>query len=77
MSFDNISAWLVWILPLIASCFVPIVAKISDKARNYFVVAIAAVTAVLALSMVPGIFSGNGQPTGSTITWILGSAPNS
>ena len=76
MTYDYISAWLVWIIPLIACCFVPLVAKKSDKARNYFVIAIAVVVAALALSLVPGIFSGNGQPTGSSITWILGS-PNS
>ena len=77
MTYDYISAWLVWIIPLIACCFVPLVAKKSDKARNYFVIAIAVVVAALALSLVPGIFSGNGQPTGSSITWILGTAPNS
>ena len=77
MSLDNISAWLVWILPLVASCFVPLVARKSDKARNYFVIAIAVITAALALSMVPGVFFGNGQPIGSTISWIAGSQPNS
>jgi len=77
MAFDNISAWLVWILPLVASCFVPLVARKSDKARNYFVIAIAVITAALALSIVPGVFFGNGQPIGSTISWIAGSQPNS
>jgi NADH-quinone oxidoreductase subunit L len=77
MSLDNISAWLVWILPLVASCFVPLVARKSDKARNYFVIAIAVITAALALSMVPGVFFGNGQPIGSTISWIAGSQSNS
>ena len=45
MAFEEISAWLVWILPLIASFFVPVIGKYSEKARNYFAVAIVAVTA--------------------------------
>jgi NADH-quinone oxidoreductase subunit L len=69
---EDVSSWLVWILPLIASLFVPIVGKYSDKARNYFVVAIASVTTALALSLVPGVFFGNGQTTGTTVSWIPG-----
>ena len=72
MAFEDISAWLVWILPLVASVFVPLIAKKGDKIRNYFVIAVAVVTAALALSLVPGVFFGNGQATGSTIPWIAG-----
>ena len=77
MAFEDISAWLVWVFPLVASVFVPLIAKKGDKIRNYFVIAVAVITAALALSLVPGIFSGNGQPTGTSITWILGSTSNS
>ncbi|HYA78454.1 MAG TPA: NADH-quinone oxidoreductase subunit L [Verrucomicrobiae bacterium] len=72
VAFDIISAWLVWIFPLVACGFVPLVAKRGDKIRNYYVIAVAAVTAALAFSLVPGIFFGNGQPTESTIPWIAG-----
>jgi NADH-quinone oxidoreductase subunit L len=72
MILEEFSAWFVWVLPLIASLFVPIIGKYSDKARNYFVVAIAAVTAVLAVSLVPGVWSGNGAATSYTVTWIPG-----
>ncbi len=72
MTFDYISAWLVWVFPLIACMFVPLIAKKGDKIRNYFVIAVAVVTAALAFSLVPGIFFGNGQPTESTIPWIAG-----
>jgi len=72
MAFEDISAWLVWMLPLVASVFVPLIAKKGDKVRNYFVIAVAVVTAALALSLVPGVFFGNGQATGSTIPWIAG-----
>ena len=70
--YDIISAWLVWIFPLVACVFVPLIAKKGDKIRNYYVIAVAAVTAALAFSLVPGIFFGNGQPTESTIPWIAG-----
>ncbi|MGA3111560.1 MAG: NADH-quinone oxidoreductase subunit L [Candidatus Bathyarchaeia archaeon] len=71
MALDiTISAWLVWILPLVACMFVPLIAKKGDKIRNYFVIAIMAATAALALSLVPDVFSGNGQATVRTIAWI-------
>jgi len=70
MILEEFSAWFVWVLPLIASLFVPVIGKYSDKARNYFVVAVAAVTAVLALSLVPSVWSGNGSATTYTVTWI-------
>src|SRR5665647_772284 len=73
MILEEFSAWFVWVLPLIASLFVPVIGKYSDKARNYFVVAIAAVTAVLALSLVPAVWSGNGQALTTTpVEWIPG-----
>jgi len=72
VTLDIISAWLVWVFPLVACVFVPLIAKKGDKVRNYFVIAVAAVTAAFAFSLVPGIFFGNGQPTESTIAWIAG-----
>ena len=61
-----------WTLPLIASLFVPLVAKKGDKIRNYFVIAVAAVTAALAFSLIPSVFFGNGQSTGTHYSWIPG-----
>ncbi len=72
MILEEFSAWFVWVIPLFASLFVPIIGKYSDKARNYFVVAIAAVTAVLALSLVPSVWSGNGSATEFSVSWIPG-----
>ncbi len=70
MLLEEFSAWFVWVLPLIASLFVPVIGKYSDKARNYFVVAVAAVTAVLALSLVPSVWSGDGTAKIFTVTWL-------
>ena len=73
MILEEFSAWFVWVIPLFASLFVPLIGKYSDKARNYFVVAIAAVTAALALSMVPSIWNGTGQAlTTGSVSWLPG-----
>ncbi len=73
MAFEEISAWLVWILPLIASFFIPIIGKYSEKGRNYFAVAVAAVTAGLAFSLIPAVWEGNGQAITTTgISWLPG-----
>ncbi|MCW3996106.1 MAG: NADH-quinone oxidoreductase subunit L [Candidatus Bathyarchaeota archaeon] len=72
MSLDSITGWLVWVIPLISSLFVPLISKFSAKARNYFVVLIAAITTGLALSMVPGVFFGSGEPTVSSVVWFAG-----
>ena len=73
MMLEEFSAWFVWVLPLIASLFVPVIGKYSEKARNYFVVAIAAVTAALALSLVPECLVRKWRSHQlSTVSWIPG-----
>lgn len=70
MMLEEFSAWFVWIIPLIASLFVPVIAKYSEKARDYFVVAISSVVGALALSLVPGVWFGNGEAVTYSIPWI-------
>jgi NADH-quinone oxidoreductase subunit L len=70
MLLDNVSAWLVWIIPLISSLFVPIIAKFSEKARNIYVILIASITAGLAVSLIPGVFFGDGSAAGTSVTWF-------
>ncbi len=72
MILEEFSAWAVWIVPLIASLFVPVIAKYSEKARNYFVIAIMGIVAALALTLVPGVWSGSGEAIVSNIPWISG-----
>jgi len=72
MEFSQISPWLVWILPLISSIFVPLIARFSEKARNYFVITIAAVTAFLAFSLIPAVSSG--ETVNYFASWISGIA---
>ena len=70
MMFEEIMAWAVWVFPLISCLFVPLIAKYSDKARNWFVVVVAAITAGMAVSLVPSVWSGNGSAQVFTIDWI-------
>jgi NADH-quinone oxidoreductase subunit L len=69
MQFSDISPWLVWILPLASSVFVPLIARGSVKARNAFVIAIAAVTAFLAFTLIPVVSSSVPK---LTFPWISG-----
>ena len=70
MIFDFCFAWLVWIVPLIASFFVPVIGRYSERLRNYFAVSITAVTAALSLALVHSVWMGNGAPLMSAIPWI-------
>jgi NADH-quinone oxidoreductase subunit L len=69
---SDIPSWLVWILPLISSIFVLPIARLGDKARNYFVVLVNLVTAILAFSLVPDVL-GSSVPLGSPVAWISSS----
>ena len=70
MEFFELSSWLVWLLPLISSLFVPLIARFSEKARNYYVIIIAAVTASLAFSLVSGATSGHESFVNFFASWI-------
>jgi len=69
MLLQEFSAWFVWVLPLIASLFVPVIAKYSEKARNCYVIAITAIVGALAISLVPSVW-GNPDPTNYTVPWL-------
>jgi NADH-quinone oxidoreductase subunit L len=66
--FSDVSSWLVWILPLVSSLFVPLISHFSAKARNAFVIAIASVTAFLAFTLIPAVSSGS--VVNLTLPWI-------
>jgi NADH-quinone oxidoreductase subunit L len=69
---SNISSWLVWILPLVSSLLVLPIARLSEKARNLFVILVSLVTAVLAFSLVPDVL-GASTPLGSPVAWVSSS----
>jgi NADH-quinone oxidoreductase subunit L len=70
---SDVSSWLVWILPLISSLFVPLIGRFSGKARNYFVVIVSLITAALAFSLVPDVYFGSEGPLLSSTAWISSS----
>jgi len=55
---------------LISSIFVPLTARLSEKARNYFVVVITLVTAALAFSLVPAVYFGDAETFSLSTAWI-------
>jgi NADH-quinone oxidoreductase subunit L len=70
MQIEIISAWLVWIFPLLASLFVPLIGKYSEKARNGYVVIVAALTSLLAISLIPAVWHGEEVAIIHNIPWI-------
>ncbi len=67
---SDISSWLVWLLPLISSLFVPLIARFSEKARNYYVVIISCITVALAFSLVAAVVFSFEEALGSSTAWI-------
>jgi NADH-quinone oxidoreductase subunit L len=67
---SDVVSWLVWILPLAASCFVPVIARLGGKARDYFVVLVSLITAVLAFSLVWDVYFGSAHLVSSGLSWI-------
>jgi NADH-quinone oxidoreductase subunit L len=67
---SDVPSWLVWILPLISSLFVPLIARFGGKARNYFVVIVSLITAALAFSLIPDVYFGSTAFFDSSAPWI-------
>ncbi len=69
MQLTDVSVWLVWVLPLISSVFVPLIGRLSEKARNAFTITITAITAFLAFTLIPVATSG---VLNIVVPWIPG-----
>jgi NADH-quinone oxidoreductase subunit L len=67
---SDFSSWLVWLLPLISCLFVPVIARIGGKAKEYYAIVISLVTAILAFSLIPDVISGSRAGFGSSASWI-------
>ena len=52
------AAWLCWVVPIIGAVLTPIVAKLSEKARDYFAVFISFIAAIMATLLIPYGLSG-------------------
>jgi len=62
--------WLVWVVPTLSSLFVPLVARLGGKARDYFAVIASLAATVFALSMVPDVYFDTLMSPESIIPWI-------
>jgi NADH-quinone oxidoreductase subunit L len=62
--------WLVWIIPTLSSLFVPLIARLGRKVRDYFAVIAGLVTTVFAFSMVPDVYFDVLTSPESTAPWI-------
>jgi NADH-quinone oxidoreductase subunit L len=67
---SDVSSWLVWLLPLVSSLFVPLIARISEKLRNYFAVLVSLITAIMAFSLVPDVIFSTGETVTTSTSWI-------
>ena len=70
MALFDYSGWLVWMLPLVASVFVPLIARLGEKVRNGYVIAVAVLSAFFAFTLVPAVVSGVSVKL--TVPWIPG-----
>ncbi|MBI2184015.1 MAG: NADH-quinone oxidoreductase subunit L [Thaumarchaeota archaeon] len=59
LTFETLTPWLVWFIPMLGAILTPLIAKAGDKARNYFAVAVSLLSALLAASMLPAALGGN------------------
>lgn len=62
--------WLVWVVPTFSSLFVPLVARLGGKVRDYFAVIASLVAIVFAFSMVPDFYFGTLTSLDFTVPWI-------
>lgn len=64
------ASWLVWLVPIVSSLLIPLISRLSGKARNYFAVLVMLVTLALAFSMIPDVYFGALANPESNIAWI-------
>lgn len=62
--------WLVWVTPTISSLFIPLMARLGGKARDYFAVMVSLVTALFAFSIIPDVYFATLTSPESTVPWI-------
>lgn len=62
--------WLVWMLPIFSSIFIPLVAWLKGKAREYFAITVCAASTILAFSMVPEAYFNALEGYSLTVSWI-------
>jgi NADH-quinone oxidoreductase subunit L len=62
--------WLIWLIPLISSLFLPLIGKYSGRARDYFAVASISITEIFSLSIIPDVYFGASAGTDYVVPWL-------
>jgi NADH-quinone oxidoreductase subunit L len=65
-----LAPWLVWVFPLAASIFVPIVGHYGARVRDYFAVASILITFIFAVSIIPDVYFGSATGVDITVPWL-------
>jgi NADH-quinone oxidoreductase subunit L len=64
------ASWLVWVIPTVSSLFVPIIARLGGKSREYFAVIVGLTATVFAFSMVPDVYFNTLASPDFAFPWI-------
>ena len=70
LPFSEYAPWLVWLIPLVGSVLVPIVALINKRLRDWFAVVTSFVGAAYSLSMIPQVLNLHGGVVDLKVPWI-------
>lgn len=62
--------WLVWAFPIVSSLLVPLIARFSKRAKDYFAVAMCLIALTFAFSMVPDVYFNVLESSNLTVYWI-------
>jgi NADH-quinone oxidoreductase subunit L len=65
-----LAPWLVWVLPLVASLFVPVAGHYSNRIRNYYAVLSILLTCIFAASMIPDAYYGSAAGVDIIVPWL-------
>ena len=62
--------WLIWIIPIASSLFVPVIAYLGGKSREYFAVIVGIITTIFAFSIVPDVYFSILEKSDFIFPWI-------
>jgi len=65
------AAWLCWLIPIVGSLFVIVVAKIHSRLTGWYAVSVSAISALFSLSLIPTVLEAHGEATTISVQWII------
>jgi len=70
MNLLSYAPWLIWAFPMVSSLLVPLIARFSKKARDYFAVAVGLIALTFAFSTIPDVYFNTSESSNLTVPWI-------